>query len=51
MLSPINIPSYDITEVIDEGLNTIIYRGVSAESQQNVILKVLAVEYPTLEQI
>ena len=51
MLSAINLPGYEITEVIDEGLNTIIYRGVSQLHKQNVILKVLAAEYPTLEQI
>lgn len=51
MLSAINLPGYEITEVIDEGLSTIIYRGVSQLHKQNVILKVLAAEYPTLEQI
>ncbi|BAZ15685.1 multi-sensor signal transduction multi-kinase [Calothrix sp. NIES-4071] len=51
MLSAINLSGYEITEVIDEGLNTIIYRGVSQLHKQNVILKVLAAEYPTLEQI
>ncbi|BAZ12673.1 multi-sensor signal transduction multi-kinase [Calothrix sp. NIES-4071] len=46
---PIAIPGYEITEVIREGLNTVIYRGMS--NQQQVILKVLKAEYPSLEQI
>lgn len=46
---PIAIPGYEITEVVREGLNTVIYRGVS--TQQLVILKVLKAEYPSLEQI
>jgi predicted ATPase/signal transduction histidine kinase/tRNA A-37 threonylcarbamoyl transferase component Bud32 len=50
MLS-MTIPGYDITEVIHESLNTIVYQGVSQVAQEPVILKVLKAEYPTLEQI
>jgi predicted ATPase/signal transduction histidine kinase/tRNA A-37 threonylcarbamoyl transferase component Bud32 len=50
MLPTLSIPGYEITEIVREGLNTVIYRGVSTE-QQRVILKVLKAEYPSLEQI
>ncbi len=45
------IPGYHITKVIDEGLNTIVYQGMSQANLEPVILKVLKAEYPTLEQI
>lgn len=51
MFSNFKIPGYKITEVIYEGLNTVIYRGLSQPQQQPVILKILKAEYPTLEQI
>jgi predicted ATPase/signal transduction histidine kinase/tRNA A-37 threonylcarbamoyl transferase component Bud32 len=51
MLPILTIPGYDITQVIDEGLNTIVYRGLSQVNLEPVILKVLKAEYPTLEQI
>ncbi|MHC5859093.1 ATP-binding sensor histidine kinase [Nostoc sp.] len=47
----LTIPDYDLTEVIYEGLNTIIYRAWSQKLQQPVILKVLKAEYPSLEQM
>ncbi|MBF2065322.1 MAG: AAA family ATPase [Calothrix sp. C42_A2020_038] len=50
MLPILTIPGYEITEVVREGLNTVIYRGLSCK-QQPVILKVLKAEYPSLEQI
>lgn len=50
MLPTLTIPGYEITEVVRENLNTVVYRGVSIEQQQ-VILKVLKAEYPSLEQI
>ncbi len=51
MMPILTIPGYDITKVIDEGLNTIVYRGLSQANLKPVILKVLKAEYPTLEQI
>jgi len=45
------IPGYDLTEIISEGINTIVYRARSQKTQQPVVLKVLKAEYPTLEQI
>ncbi|NDJ21623.1 AAA family ATPase [Nostoc sp. B(2019)] len=49
-LNPI-IPGYDLTEIIYEGINTIVYRAQAQKTQQPVMLKVLKAEYPTLEQI
>ncbi|BAZ15480.1 multi-sensor signal transduction multi-kinase [Calothrix sp. NIES-4071] len=51
MLSALKIPGYEITEVIHEGLNTIVYRAVSQSTSEKVILKVLKAEYPSLEEI
>ncbi|RUT10162.1 serine/threonine protein kinase [Dulcicalothrix desertica PCC 7102] len=51
MLSASRVPGYVITEVIHEGLNTIVYRGVSQSKSEKVILKVLKAEYPSLEEI
>lgn len=51
MLSALSVPGYVITEVIHQGLNTIVYRGVSQSNSEKVILKVLKAEYPTLEEI
>jgi|GEM_PF-508599 PAS domain S-box-containing protein len=51
MLSTLKIPGYKITEIIHQGLNTVVCRGISQSKQERVILKVLKAEYPTLEQI
>ena len=51
MLTSTLIPDYDITEVIYEGINTIIYRGTSQLDQQKVILKILKEDYPSLDAI
>jgi PAS domain S-box-containing protein len=51
MLSTLKIPGYKITEIIHEGLNTVVCRGISQSKQQRVILKFLKDEYPSLEQI
>ncbi|BAY11528.1 trifunctional serine/threonine-protein kinase/ATP-binding protein/sensor histidine kinase [Calothrix sp. NIES-2098] len=45
------IPGYDLTEIISEGINTIVYRARAQNTQQSVILKVLKADYPSLEQI
>ncbi|MBD3561022.1 serine/threonine-protein kinase PknK, partial [Planktothrix sp. FACHB-1355] len=47
----ISIPGYQITEKIQAGLSTVIYRGVREESKTSVIIKTLKAEYPTLEEI
>ncbi len=51
MLTSTLVPGYDITEVIYEGINTIIYRGTSQLNQQKVILKILKDDYPALDAI
>ena len=51
MLSILRICSYEIVEIIHEGINTIIYRAKSPNTEKSVVLKVLKAEYPTLEQI
>ncbi|MCL1469586.1 AAA family ATPase [Argonema antarcticum] len=47
----ISIPGYIITEQIQAGFHTLIYRGVREQSQTSVIIKTLLADYPTLEQI
>ncbi|BAZ29792.1 multi-sensor signal transduction multi-kinase [Cylindrospermum sp. NIES-4074] len=51
MLASSIIPGYDLTEIIHEGINTIVYRGTAQPEAQPVILKVLKADYPTLEDI
>ncbi len=51
MAVPAMISGYDLHEVVYEGSTTILYRARSHVDQQSVILKVLQVEHPTLEQI
>lgn len=51
-MSPLfGILGYEITEVVHEGIDTILYRGTSQTKQQPVILKVLKADNPSLEQI
>ncbi len=45
------IPGYDLTEVINEGVNTVIFRGVWQQKEQPVILKVLKADYPSLDAV
>ncbi|MEM1393019.1 MAG: AAA family ATPase [Cyanobacteria bacterium P01_H01_bin.150] len=51
MLTSTLVPGYDITEVIYEGTNTIIYRGTSHLNQEKVVLKILKEDYPSLDAI
>ncbi|MGF1675188.1 MAG: serine/threonine protein kinase, partial [Rivularia sp. (in: cyanobacteria)] len=51
MLASTLVPGYEVTEVIYEGINTIIYRGTSHLNQEKVILKILKEDYPTLDAI
>ncbi|MBD2778913.1 hypothetical protein [Iningainema tapete] len=48
MLQPLLVPGYDVSEIIHEGINTTIYRGIAQNNQQPVILKVLRADYPSL---
>ncbi len=45
------IPGYRITEVVQLGVKSIIYRGVRESDQASVIIKTLNTEYPTIEEI
>ncbi|MFM9268138.1 AAA family ATPase [Tychonema sp. BBK16] len=45
------LPGYKITEVIQLGVKSIIYRAVRESDQELVIIKTLNSEYPTLEEI
>ncbi|MCJ8282840.1 MAG: protein kinase, partial [Rivularia sp. ALOHA_DT_140] len=51
MLTSTLVSGYDITEVIYEGTNTVIYRGTSHLNQQKVVLKILKEDYPSLDAI
>src|SRR4028119_516207 len=44
-------PGYNITEIIYEGLRTVVYRGIRENDRQPVIVKTIKDEYPTIEQI
>ncbi len=50
MLANLRIPGYELTEIIHDGFNTIVYRGKTVE-QQPVILKILKAEYPSMDAI
>lgn len=51
MVSSLLFPGYELAEIIHEGSNNIIYRGISRLDGQKVILKILKDEYPSLEAI
>ncbi|MEG4861866.1 MULTISPECIES: protein kinase domain-containing protein [unclassified Microcoleus] len=51
MLPASEISGYNLQELIHQGTNTVIYRAVSTAEKQLVILKILKIDYPTLEQI
>ncbi|MEG4281640.1 AAA family ATPase [Microcoleus sp. A006_D1] len=45
------LPGYEITEVLQLGVKSIIYRGVRESDRASVIIKTLRTEYPTIEEI
>ena len=45
------LPGYKITEVVQIGVKSIIYRAVRESDRASVIIKTLLSEYPTIEQI
>ena len=45
------LPGYKITEVVQIGVKSIIYRAVRESDRASVIIKTLQSEYPTIEQI
>ncbi|MBE9184837.1 AAA family ATPase [Microcoleus sp. LEGE 07076] len=51
MLTTSGISGYDLQELIHQGTNTVIYRAKSTSEKQPVILKILNIDCPTIEQI
>ncbi len=47
----ISLPGYVITEKIFSGVNSIVYRGYREFDKQRVVIKLLADERPTIEEI
>jgi serine/threonine protein kinase len=45
------LPGYKITEIIQIGVKSIIYRGVRESDRASVIIKTLLSEYPTIDDI
>ncbi len=45
------LPGYQITEVLQLGVKSIVYRGVRESDTASVIIKTLHTEYPTIEDI
>lgn len=43
--------NYKLTEKLNEGVNTVVYRGQRKQDRKAVILKILRSDYPTLEEI
>ncbi|MBD1832379.1 AAA family ATPase [Cyanobacteria bacterium FACHB-472] len=47
----VTLPGYEITQVLHEGISTIIYRACRQLDKSSVIIKALKPEYPTLEEL
>jgi predicted ATPase/signal transduction histidine kinase/tRNA A-37 threonylcarbamoyl transferase component Bud32 len=47
----LTIPGYQLGEVINSGINTLIYRGIREKDQQPTIIKTFKAESPTIEQL
>ncbi len=47
----LTIPGYTLTELIAEGLNTVLYRGLRNVDDRPVVLKILKHDCPTLQEI
>jgi len=45
------IPSYRVTEKLHSGCRSLVYRAISQSDQQNVVLKLLKEEYPSLNHL
>lgn len=48
---PITLTGYTLTELIYERGQTIVYRGIQTATQQAVVLKILATDYPSLTEL
>lgn len=47
----IGIPGYQLIEVVQEGVVTIIYRGTRILDQKSVIIKIITADNPTIAEI
>ena len=47
----LTVPGYQITEEIQSGVHTVVYRGYRETERKPVILKILKSQFPTLEEI
>jgi len=47
----LTIPGYQIGEVINSGINILVYRGIRERDQKPTIIKTLTAESPTIEQL
>ncbi len=47
----LTVPGYQITEEIQSGVHTVVYRGYRETERKPVILKILKPQFPTLEEI
>ncbi|MBD1929542.1 AAA family ATPase [Trichocoleus sp. FACHB-90] len=47
----LTLPAYELTQVLHEGISTIIYRASRQLDKSSVIVKALKAEYPTLEEL
>jgi predicted ATPase/signal transduction histidine kinase len=47
----LTVPGYQITEEIQFGVHTVVYRGYRETERKPVILKILKSQFPTLEEI
>jgi hypothetical protein len=47
----IGIPGYQLIEVVQEGVATIIYRGTRILDQKSVIIKIITADNPTIAEI
>jgi hypothetical protein len=45
------LPNYEISHKIYEGVKSVVYRGKSCATKKTVIIKILKAEYPSLEEI
>jgi predicted ATPase/signal transduction histidine kinase/CheY-like chemotaxis protein/tRNA A-37 threonylcarbamoyl transferase component Bud32 len=47
----LTLPAYELTQVLHEGISTIIYRACRQLDKSSVIVKAVKPEYPTLEEL
>ena len=47
----LTIPGYQLSEAINSGINTLVYRGMRERDRKPTIIKTLTAESPTIEQL